>query len=504
MGKGDEKMKRIKTLSVCFALLFVCVMFAACRERTQTGTGNGTGNGTFTYEQVMAKFEGEIEQNATIRVLDNQMAVETGHLSEVLAAFNERYKEYNVQAVDANMDQYVDLEQNGPDGYGPDVLYQANDMLMRYAEGGHILPLPTEQLDTEQLPDTVMDVYKLETYGMDLYYGMPVAQQSTVLTYRKDLLPENWEEEWDDNENGVPDMVETMNGLYAYSKQVREESDGSKYGLYMSLTDQYFNSGYLLSYGAYIFGETHDDIGLNADGAETGLNLFRDLAGVLGSNCIPQAATTQVATYLTNAAGTVFCTIGTPDWLTTFQENLAATYERGGMSKEAATAAAKKNLVVTAPPRLPADGDIKKEITDVEAQTFEPTTMGGVNAFSISAYTQYPKACLAFVKFVSEYENLKWRSEALGAVPARTDLAAEFGGVSEILSTRVSQGKVYMMPSTRDTQYIWDPLSSLFNDVATDNTTRTSPVYTTPQALKGALDKLVSDIRSAMAIGNIS
>ena len=182
----------------------------------------------------MAKFDGEIEQNATIRVLDNQMAIETGHLQEVLDAFNERYAEYNVNAVDANMDQYVDLEQNGPDGYGPDVLYQANDMLMRYAEGGHVLPLPTEELEIAEIPQTVMDVYKLETYGLELYYGMPVAQQSPVLTYRKDLLPENWESEWDDNENGVPDMVETMNGVYAYSKQVREQSNGSQYGLYMS------------------------------------------------------------------------------------------------------------------------------------------------------------------------------------------------------------------------------------------------------------------------------
>ena len=172
-----------KIVCIGLALTLSALTLSACGERT--------GGGSFTYEQIMAKFEGEIEQNATIRVLDNQMAIETGHLQEVLDAFNERYAAYNVNAVDANMDQYVDLEQNGPDGYGPDVLYQANDMLMRYAEGGHILPLPTEDLDIAQIPQTVMDVYQLETYGLELYYGMPVAQQSTVLTYRKDLLPEN-------------------------------------------------------------------------------------------------------------------------------------------------------------------------------------------------------------------------------------------------------------------------------------------------------------------------
>lgn len=488
-------MKSVKTLCLCLALVFVGTCFAACGERRPQGEE------TFTYEQLMAKFDGEIEQNATIRVLDNQMAIETGHLEEVLDAFNEEYKKYNVNAVDANMDQYVDLEQNGPDGYGPDVLYQANDMLMRYAEGGHVLPLPTEKLDIKEIPDSVMEAYELETYGLDLYYGMPVAQQSTVLTYRKDLLPDNWETEWDDNKNGIPDMVENINDLYAYSAQVKSESNGSKYGLYMSLVDQYFNSGYLLSYGAYVFGDTHDDIGLNADGTEIGLNLFRDLAGVLGSRCISQDATTQVATYLTDKNGTVFCTIGTPDWLTTFQENLTATYKAQGDSAEVAAQKAKENLVVVAPPRLPNDGNIKKEITNMETETFEPITMGGVNAFGISSYTKYPKACLAFIQFVSSYENEKWRSEALGAVPARSDLAEEMGGVSGMLSERVSGGKVYMMPSTRDTQYIWSSLSSMFNDVATDNTTREKPIYTTLESLKSVLDKLVANIKSAMSIG---
>lgn len=109
-------MKLAKTLCLSLALVLVGTCFAACGKRPN-------GEQTFTYEQIMAKFNGEIEQNATIRVLDNQMAIETGHLKEVINAFNEEYKEYNVNAVDANMDQYIDLEQNGPDGYGPDVLY---------------------------------------------------------------------------------------------------------------------------------------------------------------------------------------------------------------------------------------------------------------------------------------------------------------------------------------------------------------------------------------------
>jgi arabinogalactan oligomer/maltooligosaccharide transport system substrate-binding protein len=467
-----------------------------------SGGGSEVASGGYSYEQVMAKFEGDIEQGAVIRVLDNQMSVETGLLQELLTAFNEKYKEFGVSALDANMDQYVDLEQNGPDGYGPDVLHQANDMIMRYAEGGHILPLPISEMETGEVPQTLLDAYLLPTYGLDLYYGMPVTLQSTLLTYRKDLLPDNWEAKWDKDSDGVPDMVQYLNDLYAYSIQVMEESGGEKYGLYMSLVDQYFNSEYLLSYSGYVFGETSADIGLNKPGTATGLKLFRDMAGVLGSACITQDVTTQAATYLTDDKGTVFCTIGTPDWLTTYRENLQATYERGGMAADEAKKLAEENLVVMAPPKLPADGDLSKTLTDPSTETIAPTTMGGVNAFGISAYTKYPKASLAFIKFATEYDNAKQRSIALGSAPARSDIAKELGGVSQILSDRVETGLIYMMPSSRDTMYIWTPLESLFKDVATDNTTRATPVYTTRESLQELLDKLVADIQSAMEVSN--
>ena len=48
-----------------------------------------------------------------------------------MSAFNEAYADQGIQAVDANMDEYTDLAANGPYGYGPDVLYQANEMCIR-------------------------------------------------------------------------------------------------------------------------------------------------------------------------------------------------------------------------------------------------------------------------------------------------------------------------------------------------------------------------------------
>jgi arabinogalactan oligomer/maltooligosaccharide transport system substrate-binding protein len=85
-------------------------------------------------------------------------------------------------------------------------------------------------------------------------------------------------------------------------------------------------------------------------------------------------------------------------------------------------------------------------------------------------------------------------------VPARSDVAKEIGGVSQILSDRVEAGQIYMMPSSRDTMYIWTPLESLYKDVATDNTTREAPIYSSTEALQQLLDKLVTDIQSAMEV----
>ena len=112
-------------------------------------------------EEEVSKFNGEIETNVKLRILENDTAKETGYLKELLDAFNEEYKEYGIEAVDANMDQYTDLETGGPYGYGPDVLYQANDSIMKYVNGRHILPLPVESLDCYSLTsEKAFDAYK--------------------------------------------------------------------------------------------------------------------------------------------------------------------------------------------------------------------------------------------------------------------------------------------------------------------------------------------------------
>lgn len=214
-------------------------------------------------------------------------------MQEVLDAFNEEYAEYGIEAVDANIGSFTDLEKLGPAGYGPDVVYQANDVLMKYAENKNIQPLPVEDLEVySEIPEQAWDAYQ-SYFGTEEYtFAIPVNIQEPVLYYRKDLLPENWETEWDDNKNGIPDMVEYWTDLYAFSAQIKADSGGNNYGYMKSLNDQYFAAGYFISYGGYIFGQDEEtgeynteDIGLSAGESYKGAKIIRQLSSIMDNNC---------------------------------------------------------------------------------------------------------------------------------------------------------------------------------------------------------------------------
>lgn len=267
------------------------------------------------------KFTGELERNVTLRILENDTAKEQGYLKELLDAFNEEYKEYGIKAVDANMDQYTDLETGGPYGYGPDVLYQANDAVMKYTDGKHILPLPVEQLDCyNYIGENAWNAYTASFSGQEYVFGVPVNIQQPLLYYREDLLPENWQTDWDDDKNGVPDMVENWTDLYRYSKLIRQESEGSKYGYMKSLNDGYFASGYYFSYGGYVFGgedgkDTYD-VGFSKGESYKGARIIRQLASVMNLECTEDTITKN--SYSRLASGTYFATMTTPDVYTLF------------------------------------------------------------------------------------------------------------------------------------------------------------------------------------------
>ena len=241
--------------AVCLALCgAVAISAAAC---------NGGGMREFyknqSLEALYDKFDGDLERGTeakpiTLRVLENDTAKSAGYLKVLLDGFNEKYRDYNIVAVDAGQDQYTNLADDGPYGYGPDVLYQANDALMKYCDGKHITPLPIDKIEAyDELPQLAKDTYTYTLDGVDYFMGVGVNIQAPMMYYRKDLLPEDWETKWDDNNNGIPDMQEDMRAMWRFGIE-RHASDSTKYGFMQSLFDPYFSCGYLFTYGAYVFG----------------------------------------------------------------------------------------------------------------------------------------------------------------------------------------------------------------------------------------------------------
>ena len=289
-------------------------------------------------EQLYKRYEGEIEHGTekkpiVLHVLENDTAKSSGYLKELLDGFNEKYAEYYITAVDANQDQYANLAEDGPYGYGPDVLYQANDVLMKYCAGKHIIPLPVDKLDAySALPQLVKDTYTYNLGGNEYFMGVGVNIQAPMLYYRKDLLPENWKTEWDDNENGVPDMVEDMRAMYRFGK-ARHEENAENYGYMHSLNDPYFSCGYLFTYGAYVFGadnSDYNDIGFAAGDSYKGAGTILQLAESMNSGCIDDSITR--ARELEFAKGTYFAISNTQDMYGTLQSELIKEYTKSGMS----------------------------------------------------------------------------------------------------------------------------------------------------------------------------
>ncbi len=434
------------------------------------------------------KFTGELERNVTLHILENDTAKEQGYLKELLDAFNSEYAEYGITAVDANMDQYNDLEKNGPFGYGPDVLYQANDAIMKYVDGKHILPLPVEKLEcAESIGEKAWDAYRATAGGESYTFGVPVNIQQPLLYYRQDLLPENWETEWDENDNGVPDMIENWSALYRFSKQIREESGGMKYGYMKSLNDGYFASGYFFSYGGYVFGgedgKDTKDVGFSKNDGYKGGKIIRQLATVMNLECTEDTITRN--SYSRMAQGTYFATMTTPDVYTMFIKEMVLA----GYSEEYAL----ENLKTVDVPALPVSGDLEDE-----SQGFKDmTVMGGVNGYAISSYTKAPNASLAFVNFATSYKMINRRCKLLGISPARADIAEELGGLNRVINDNLARGTIYVMPSVRALAQVWTPLQTYCAKLATDALSGTG-LYVTDEAIKQGVANVDKQIYDAI------
>ncbi len=448
-------------------------------------------------------------EEITLRILENDTAKKEGYFDALLEAFNKEFARYNIKAVDADMDEYTDLATNGPYGYGPDVLYQANDILMRFAQDKHILPLTLEDYEcTQYIPKEAFEAFNITIDGKTYTCGIPVNIQEPMLYYRKDKLPADWETKWDKDGDKTPDFLQNWNDLYAYSKFLRDTDTSankdSQYGIMVSYNDLYMNGEFLFSYGSYVFDKSSGSfdpskVGFGAGKAANGIYGFKQLAFLMNEGCIDDTITSN--RYEKVANGTYFCSVSTPDTYVLFLNKLANVYQSEGLSEADAMAKAKENLVMTEIPALmPADGDFTKDSSTLTTSDYvKAVVMGGVNGYGISAYTKHKSAAVAFVNFATSYEMINKRADMLGIAPTRSDVAKAKGSTTEMIFKSLSEGRIYLMPSVKELNQVWTPVHTFLSDVAKDAyRPESEQKYKSVSDMQAALDNVSKQVYDAI------
>ena len=81
------------------------------------------------------------------------------------------------------------------------------------------MPIPVDRLECySKVDQNAWNAYKSTVSGTEYTFGVPINIQASLMYYREDLLPENN----DENNNGIPDMLENWSNLYKYSKEIHE------------------------------------------------------------------------------------------------------------------------------------------------------------------------------------------------------------------------------------------------------------------------------------------
>ena len=248
-------------------------------------------------------------------------------------------------------------------------------------------------------------------------------------------------------------------------------------------------SGYLFTYGGYIFGNNGtdaSDIGLASGESYKGARMIQQWAGQMNNTEILDTAFSSAAyQYLAN--GTMLCTITTPDVSRMYIRAMVST---GNWTEEEAVA----DLKMITVPRLPVSADLTADnwqdtITNMDELTVEMTMMGGINGYGISAYTDYPNASLAFIEFATSYEQAVLRNEYLGVAPVG------------ILFDRLDRGLISVMPAITEIGQLWTPAESFLIDLSTDPYRAErgeAQMYDTDEKIQAGLARLVTQIRDAI------
>ncbi len=375
------------------------------------------------------------EDGAKLKVWESE-GPELKWLEHVGKEFDKKYGiKVDFETV-AMTDTISRLEQDGPVGTGADIVVMPHDRLGSGITSGVIMPnyISGERINQEFLPTAKNAV----TWSDGQVYGFPLAIETYVMFYNKDLLP-----------NGVT----SFENLKTWDKENSFTNKKlNKFAFVWEVVNLYYGQVFLGSQGGYLIGNggtDKNDIGGNNEGAVNGIKDMLTLKEISVDNPAD---------------------VNYDSMMGLFREGKIATMLNGPWAIEGVR---KSNL----------NFGIQK-LPTLNGKQLNP--FSGVRTLAVSSYTQYPKAAQLFAEFATSEDMLKKRFEITKQIPPLKKInelkeISENEYVSPILEQAMDSTP---MPSIIEMGLFWDPFSSALNDV-----------YLEKAQPKEALDKAVKIVK---------
>lgn len=475
-------MKRSKNVFAVALVLIVALLATACSGNENTKEEKE--------ETTQSSLPGAIfmpERDITLRVADSAEAVSSGYSEKLARAFEEEYKEYNIKVEVLTIGYDYQLELEAPAGKAPDVMEQASDKGRWYA-GQLIMPVDPALIaytDNQDIPRWAFDAFRYEGTN----FGYPMYLQTSILMYRKSMIPEEWK-----NEEGEL-AITTWNDMYAMNKRIKDGAytDSSlSHGIMFHAGNVYNTYGLLAAYGGYIFGEENtdvSDVGFGAGEAYKGARVIRDISETMYDTHITWEVANQIPSEI--AQGNFLGTISTPNQITTIANQLVQN------TSFATEEEALEDIGYMVLPNLPINGNIKEEVAIED--TIPCPAMGGIQGYLVNSYTRYPNAARLYAAFAATSENMLERSVKVNLTPVRKSLYEDMTKGSKVTFEQSQEKRFLMMPTKSELSQMWGPAQAAIEKLVDDHHDD-SIDFSADEDIQGLLDKLSQDIEDAISI----
>jgi arabinogalactan oligomer/maltooligosaccharide transport system substrate-binding protein len=331
-------------------------------------------------------------------------------------------------------DQVGKLTQDGPSGLAADVILIPHDNLGKAASASLVLPndLFAEQTKADNTEASIVG----SSYDGELY-GYPRAAETYALYYNKSLVKE---------------APKSFDDVLAFSKTFTDKAK-NRYGIMWEVGNMYYGYSFIATTGGYLFGKNgtdKDDIGLNNEGAITGLKEFAKMKEALPIKSGDINADIKRSLFNT---GDVAMDITGPWELAGYKEALG------------------DNLGLAPVPTI----DGKTAIT-----------FSGIKIFAVNAYTQYPNAAKLYAHFASSKDAQLTLNKMIGSIPTNNEALQDPQITGDpFVSVFAEQAKNSQpMPSIPEMGNVWSPVNAALPEIWDNNA---DP--------KAAMDKAVEQIK---------